>query len=74
MVQHVRPGTQTKVMVVPRDGELEITLNINITVDGKVTASADSADVHMLQEDDDKVDHLVPDFTSGVQLKFGKEE
>lgn len=74
MVQHVRPGTQTKVMVVPRDGEIEITLNININVDGKVVASADNADVRMLQDDDDKVDHLIPDFTSGVQLDFGKQE
>jgi len=75
MVQRVRPGTQTQVKVVPRDGELAITLNINITVDGNVTASADGADVSVLQkEDDDKVDHLIPDFASGVKLNFGKEE
>ena len=36
MVQRVRPTTQTKVRVVPRDGELEITLNINVTVEGGV--------------------------------------
>ena len=74
MVQRIRPGTQTKVKVVPRDGELEITLNINITVDGRVTASSENADVRMLKEDDDKVDHLIPDFSSGVKLNFGKEE
>lgn len=76
MVQHLRPGTQTKVMVVPREGELEITLNINITVDGKVTASSDDAEVRMLKEDkdDDKVDPLIPDFSSGIRLNFGKQE
>jgi hypothetical protein len=75
MVQHVRPGTQTQVKVVPREGELEITLNINITVDGNITTSADGAEVSVLQqEDDDKVDRMIPDFSSGVQLSFGKEE
>ena len=71
MVQHVRPGTQTKVMIVPRDGAIEITLNINITVDGKVSASSNDADVSMLM-DGDKVEHLIPEFTSGVKLNFGK--
>jgi len=74
MVQHVRPSTQTKVMIVPRDGQLEITLNINITVDGKVVASSDDAEVRMAQDESEKTNHLIPDFVSGLKLKFGKEE
>ena len=74
MVHLLRPGTQTKVKVVPRDGELEITLNINISVDGKIAATADNADVSVLQEEQDHVDPLIPDLTTGVKLHFGKEE
>lgn len=65
----------TKVKIVPRDGELEITLNINITVDGKVTASADNAKaVTVEQESDEKVPQFIPDFSSGYKLNFGKKE
>lgn len=76
MVQHVRPATSTKVLVVPREGQLEITLNINISVDGKVTASADDADVSYLGEDqeDDDVEQFIPELSSGLKLNFGKEE
>lgn len=74
MVQHVRPSTQTKVTVVPREGELEITLNINITVDGQVTATSDDAEVRTVKEESEKSNHLIPDFVSGLKLKFGKEE
>jgi len=73
MVQHIRPSTQTKLRIVPRDGELEITLNINISVDGKLVASAENADV-IVEEDNEKVEHIVPDFASGLTLSFGKEE
>jgi hypothetical protein len=75
MVQH-RPSTQTKVTVVPKDGAIEITLNINITVDGKITATSDDAEVVSVQkkEESEKTTHVIPDFLSGLKLKFGKEE
>jgi len=75
MPQIVKPPTKTTVRVVPKDGELEITLNINITVDGKVSATADNAEVTALsQPDEDEAAPMIPDFTSGVKLNFGKEE
>lgn len=72
MVQHLRSATKTQVRIVPRDGELVITLDINISVDGKVQASASNADVTV--EDEDHVDHVVPEFVSGLKLDFGKED
>jgi len=72
MPQLIKPST--KIKVVPKDGELEITLNINITVDGKVVASADKADVQTLSEDEDKAPHIIPDFFSSTKLNFGKKE
>jgi hypothetical protein len=75
MAQRITPST--KIKVVPRDGELEITLNINITVDGQVIASANNAEVVSVQqvkEEEDHVDALVPDFTSsGFFGLFGKK-
>jgi len=76
MAQRITPST--KIRVVPRDGELEITLNINISVDGQVVTSANNADVISVQqvtkEEEDHVDPLVPDFTSsGIFGMFGKK-
>ena len=65
MPQLIRPATTVK--VVPKDGELEITVNINITVDGKVTANAEGGSISSLsmkENDDDKVNYVIPDFTS----------
>ena len=76
MVQRIRPATQTKVLVVPRDGELEITLNINVTVDGQVTATATDGvvDIKQGEDEDDKVEPVIPDFSTGLKLDdFGKE-
>jgi hypothetical protein len=70
MSQLIKPTT--KVKIVPRDGELEITLNINITVDGKVTASAENAEVSILKEKEEKTERVIPDFFSGMKLDFGK--
>lgn len=77
MVQRIRPATQTKIRIVPRDGELEITLNINVTVDGHVTAAASKASVDVQQcqyeDGDDKVEPIIPDFSTGLKLDdFGK--
>lgn len=69
----IRPPTTIK--VVPRDGEIEITLNINISVDGKVVAQADNAEAHEVERDtDDKIPFLVPELSSGFKLDFGKKE
>jgi hypothetical protein len=68
MPQLIKPST--KVRIVPKDGELEITLNININVDGKMTASADNGDVFL--EEEEKAPHIIPDFGSGSKLNFGK--
>lgn len=78
MSRLIRPAT--KVVVVPRDGELEITLNINITIDGQITATADNADVVTVQaqavqeKEEEKRSQFIPDFASGLKLNFGKKE
>ena len=74
MPQLIKPSA--KVKIVPRDGELEITLNINITVDGKVTASADNAKSVIVEEEEkeEKVTQFIPDFGSGFKLNFGKSD
>lgn len=64
----------TRIKIVPRDGEIEITLNIHITVDGKVAATAEGATVSTVQDKDDKPAHIIPDFFSGMKLNsFGKK-
>jgi hypothetical protein len=67
---------KTSIRIVPRDGEIEITLNINISIDGQVTASAVNAQsVSVANEDDEKdAELMIPDFLSGAKLKFGKEK
>ena len=72
MPQLIKPST--KVKIVPKDGELEITLNLNINVEGNVVASADKADAYIDQEQEDKFPHIIPDFFSGSKLNFGKKE
>jgi len=72
MPQRIRPST--KIKIVPKEGEIEITLNVNITVDGQVIATAENANVTqqtIKKEDDDHVDPLVPDFSSGNSNIFG---
>jgi hypothetical protein len=68
MPQLIKPST--KVKIIPKDGEIEITLNININLEGKVSAVADNAEV--LVDDEEKVPHIIPDFSSGLKLNFGK--
>lgn len=71
MAQLISP-TQTVVKVVPRDGEIEITLNINITLDGQVsTCVADKEEPEKSEKEEKKLD-LMPDFSSGFKLNFGK--
>lgn len=73
MGQHIRP-TKTQVRIVPRDGEIEITLNINITVDGKVVASAENENVRVTVHEEEETKPMIPDFVSGLKLKlFGKD-
>lgn len=76
MPQIVKPQTQTKIKVVPKDGELEITLNINISVDGVVSATAEGAEVKSVKEETQECEAspLIPDFTSGIKLSFGKDD
>jgi hypothetical protein len=75
MAQLVSPG-KTKIQIVPRDGELEITVNINITVDGQVIATVDDPKVAAQGKKDSQDDRafFVPDFSSGAKLNFGKME
>lgn len=63
--------SSTKVIVTPKDGEIEITLNINISVDGSVTATTDNGSVSV-KDQEEKVELMVPDFLSGMKLDFGK--
>lgn len=67
MAQHIKPF-QTLIKVVPRDSEIEITLNINITVDGGVINCA----LEKVEHEKEKKNHLIPDFSSGLKLDFGK--
>lgn len=70
--------TPTKVVTVTKDGEchltitLELNINLNSLGDGgeKVSASLRSAD--KMEVEDDNVDFMIPDFSSGQSLKFGK--
>lgn len=72
MAQHLQPF-QTKVTVVPREGELEITVNINITVNGQVTVDSVEA-VAVQKKEENKSEPMIPQFTSGLKLNFGKDE
>lgn len=69
MPQLIKP---TKIKVTPKDGELEITLNINVSVDGQVTTSAQKADVAVGDQEEEKTPHIIPDFFSATKLNFGK--
>ena len=75
MVQHI--PSSTKVKVIPRDGEIEISLDItiNINADGLVAVSAQQSDEPTKKRvlSDDKVDYPIPNFASGSTLSFGKE-
>jgi hypothetical protein len=76
MPQIIKPAT--KVRIVPREGELEITLNINITVDGQVVATTNNANVATEEFEESSKEreatHFIPDFTSGFKINFGKKE
>ena len=66
---------KASIRIVPRDGEIEITLNINISIDGQVTASAVNAQsVSVTNEEEKDTELMIPDFLSGAKLKFGKEK
>jgi len=76
MAQLVSPG-KTKVKIVPRDGELEITVNVNIMVDGQITATVDDSNVAVQEKQKSQKEDrsfLIPDFSSGAKLNFGKVE
>ena len=64
-----QPKTQIK--IVPRDGEIEITLNINISIDGQVVSQTTQAQVAETTKEKE-AEPLVPDFFSGAKLQFGK--
>jgi hypothetical protein len=67
----ISPAT-TIVKVVPREGELEITLNINITLDGNVSATSDQAEVKMIKPR--SAEPIVPEFKPGAKIRnFSKE-
>jgi hypothetical protein len=82
MAHIVRP-TSTTIKVAPKEGELEITVNINITIDGQISATTDGSQI-MIQsnkpeknekkEENDDKKYLVPDFASGLKLNFGKDK
>lgn len=66
---------KTSIRIVPKEGEIEITLNINITIDGQVTASAVNAQsVSVMKEEEKDAELMIPDFFSGAKLKFGKDK
>jgi len=79
MGQYIRP--KSKIKIIPREGELEIILSINITIDGELTGGGGTSaniktqmfmDTKETKEEENTP--LVPDFTSGVSLNFGKKD
>lgn len=74
MAQLIRP--KSKIKIIPREGELEITLNIHITIEGELTGSSTAnlqTQMSMDLPKEDEAEPLIPDFTSGVSLEFGKK-
>lgn len=69
---------KTKIRIVPKEGEIEITLNINITIDGQIVATADKANVVSVESDvideSDSVPYIMPDFAPVQKINFGKIE
>lgn len=64
---------KTSVRIVPKEGEIEITLNINITIDGQVVSTVEKQSVAVEEfEEEKKTEFMVPDFFSSVKLPFGK--
>lgn len=72
MVQRYSPAS---VKIVPRDGELEIKLDItiNVNTEGVISVEGVEASKKKKLEEDDNVPHIIPDFVSGATLNFGKE-
>lgn len=75
MAQLIKPGD---IKVITKNNELfvNISLELNIKLDGNVTnlnvGSSNSTSTNKIEEE--KVDWVIPDFTSGVgKLSFGKE-
>jgi hypothetical protein len=75
MPQLIKP---TIVKVVPKEGELEITLHIHITVDGQVQATATNVEHVSVKVDESTPEedsrHYIPNFGSGFKVNFGKKE
>jgi hypothetical protein len=73
MVQKISPA---RIVTVTKDGECHLTitleLNINVNGAGNVSASVKSED-KFIQEDEDKIDFMIPDFLSGAKIDFGKK-
>ena len=74
MASIIRPS---ETRVVTKDGECHVSIALEITIkldgDGIVlAANAQSAEQKKQQEEDDKVNFAIPDFSSTQKLKFGK--
>lgn len=71
MPQLIQPS---KIKIVPRDGELEITININISLDnqGIINVKAFQENKEPTQETED-TELLIPDFDSSLKIDFGKK-
>lgn len=70
MVQYIQNRTEV-VKVVPRDGALEITLNINLSVEGLVGQVAEGevkAQSQPRQFKEPDVEPFVPEFKPGIKI------
>ena len=65
MVQYIAPP---KVIVVPKEGAIEIKLDITINVVGQVAGAVPQK----VEEEQDL--KIIPDFSSHGSLSFGKED
>lgn len=61
-----------QVRVVPKDGEITISLDINITIDGNVVTVNETVKKSVTEDDDAPPPMFIPDLSSGVKVDFGK--
>ena len=73
MVEIRQPRTKSRIKIIPREGELDINLeiDININLDGQVSGFSFK---ESSKDDDDDVAFIIPDFDSGGKIKFGKSK
>lgn len=63
-------SSPTVVTVQPKEGELQIKLDITINLNHDGTLA--TAEIKSVEKKQEKVDLMIPDFSAGTKLNFGK--